>query len=166
MKQKRLKPLKPERSIRNTALGLLARREHTRRELAGKLKAREFSHTEIEALLDRLQEEGLQSDARFAENYVYSRKLRGYGPLRIQQELQVRGVTGALVEAYVDFNDQQWMQLACREYEKKFGGTLGTCAKDWAKRTRYLQNRGFSSDIIRQTFATFSRTETASGVGS
>ena len=164
-KPKRQKPLKPERSIWDTALGLLARREHSRLELAGKLKAREFSLTEIEALLDKLQQEGLQSDARFAEGYVYSRMRRGYGPLRIRQELQARGVTASLLDAHVDFSDPNWLQVAREEYAKKFGATLGMSLKERAKRMRYLQNRGFTSDIIKQTLATSLRAETASGVG-
>ncbi|MCY4421291.1 MAG: regulatory protein RecX [Gammaproteobacteria bacterium] len=165
-KRKRPNPLKPERSIRNTALGLLARREHTRLELAGKLKAREFLTAEIEALLDDLQREGLQSDARFTESYVYSRTRRGFGPLRIRQELQARGVAESLVSTHMDFNDPQWRKLACQEYEKKFGDTMAGSVKERARRMRYLQNRGFTSDIIRQTLASFSRTETASGAGS
>ncbi len=164
-RRKRPKPLKPERSIRDTALGLLARREHTRLELAGKLKAREFLANEIEALLDGLQQEGLQSDARFAEGYVYSRTRRGFGPLRIRQELQSRGVTESLVSAHIDFEDPQWLQLACREYEKKFGDSQVGSVKERARRMRYLQNRGFTGDIIRQTFARFERAETAPGAG-
>lgn len=164
-KPKRRKPLKPERSIRDTALGLLARREHTRLELAGKLKAREFPATEIEALLDGLQREGLQSDARFAEGYVYSRTRRGFGPLRIRRELQARGVAESLVSAHVDFNDPQWLPLACREYGKKFGNARAGSVKERARRMRYLQNRGFTGDIIRQTFARFERAETAPGAG-
>lgn len=134
-------------------------------ELAGKLKAREFSPAEIEALLDRLESEGLQSDARYAQNYVHSRTRRGFGPLRIKLELQERGVSGELVEAYVDFNDQAWLRVACRQYEKKFGVQAGATVKDRVKRMRYLQTRGFTSDIIKKTFATFSRAETASEVG-
>lgn len=164
-KQKRRKPLKPERSIRTTALGLLSRREHTRLELARKLKAKEFPATEIEALLDGLQREGLQSDARFAESYVYSRTRRGFGPLRIRQELQARGVTESLVNAHVDFSDPQWLQLACREYGKKFAGPRAGSVKERARRMRYLQNRGFTGDIIRQTLARFERAETVPGAG-
>ena len=112
-----------------------------------------------------MQQEGLQSDARFVEGYVYSRTHRGFGPLRIRQELQMRGVAESLVSTHVDLQDPQWLQLACREYEKKFGDTRVESAKERARRMRYLQNRGFTSDIIRQTFARFERAETAPGAG-
>ncbi len=116
-------------------------------------------------MLDRLKGEGLQSDARYAQNYVYSRTRRGFGPLRIKLELQERGVSGELVAACVDLNDQAWLQVACREYEKKFGVQVSVAVKDRVKRMRYLQTRGFTSDIIKKTFATFSSAETASGTG-
>lgn len=151
-----MKPLKPERSIRNTALDLLSRREHTRLELTRKLKAKEFSSTEIDELLDRLESEGLQSDARYAESYVHSRGRRGFGPLRIKLELQERGVSADLVDAYVDFNDQIWLETARKEYKKKFGARASKSIKDQAKRVRFLQSRGFTGDIIQKTFAAFS----------
>lgn len=151
-----MKPLKPERLIRNTALDLLARREHTRLELTRKLKAKKFSSSEIDELLDHLQGEGLQSDKRYTESYVHSRGRRGFGPLRIKLELQERGIASDLVDAYVDFNDQVWLDVACKEYEKKFGAQATESAKDRAKHMRFLQSRGFTGDIIQKTFATFS----------
>lgn len=151
-----MKPLKPERSIRNTALDLLSRRDHTRLELTRKLKAKKFSLSEIDELLDRLESEGLQSDARYVESYVHSRGRRGFGPLRIKLELQERGVSTDLVDAYVDFNDQIWLETARKEYEKKFGAQASKSVKDQAKRMRFLQSRGFTGDIIQKTFAAFS----------
>jgi len=151
-----LKPLKPERSIRNTALDLLSRREHSRLELTKKLKTKEFSLSEIDEMLDCLVSEGLQSDERYVESYVHSRGRRGFGPLRIKLELQERGVASDLIDMYVDFNDQNWFEVAHREYEKKFGAEVTKSAKDRAKRMRFLQSRGFTGDIIQKTFAAFS----------
>ena len=156
-KQTRLKSLKPERSIRNTALDILSRREHTRVELARKLKAKEFSSNEIDELLAILENEGLQSDARYTESYVHSRSRRGFGPLRIKHELQQRGISPDLVEAHVDFNDRVWLQNSCREYEKKFGAHGVKSAQEQAKCMRFLQSRGFTNDIIRKTIDEFSR---------
>ena len=150
-----MRPLKPERSIRNTALDLLSRREHTRLELSRKLKAKEFLSGEIHELLDCLENEGLQSDERYTESYVHSRGRRGFGPLRIRLELQERGISTDLVDTYIDFNDQLWLAVARKEYEKKFGAQATESVKDRAKRMRFLQSRGFTGDIIQKTFATF-----------
>ena len=61
---------RPPRDHRHIAMDLLARREHSRRELISKLKVRGFEGEEVEAYLDRLAEKGLQSDHKFAESYI------------------------------------------------------------------------------------------------
>jgi len=157
MMQQRKPPLKPdsnkpERSIRNTAFDILARREHTRLELTRKLKAKDFTESEIEDILEYLIHEGLQSDERYAESYVQMRRRRGYGPLKIKQELQQRGVPLDLVDAYVDFYDEVWLETACQAYEKKYGGKVLDSPNERAKRMRFLQSRGFTGDIIQKTF--------------
>ncbi len=154
-KQKKLKLRKPERSIRNTALDLLSRREHTRLELSRKLKAKKFSSSEIDELLSLLKSEGLQSDARYTESYVYLRRQRGFGPMKIKLELQERGVSTHLIDTHVDADSQAWLNTARREYVKKFGDQTAESLKEKAKRVRFLQSRGFTSDIIRKTLVTY-----------
>ena len=83
------------------------------------------------------------------------RRKRGYGPLKIKLELQQRGVSSELVEAYVEFNDKIWLETAHQAYEKKFGGKPLENANERAKRMRFLQSRGFTGDIIQKTFSTF-----------
>ena len=147
--------MRPERSLRGVALDLLSRREHTRRELGGKLKAKGFLSAEIDALLDRLEKEGLQSDARYTESYVHSRRQRGFGPLKIKLELQDRGVSVDLVDAFIDADHRVWLDTARREYTKKFGDRAAAdeSMQEQAKRVRFLQLRGFTGDIIRETLA-------------
>jgi regulatory protein len=151
----RKKLLKPERSIRNTALDILARREHTRQELTRKLKAKDFSDSEIREQLETLITEGLQSDERFTESYTNMRRNRGYGPLKIKQELQQKGISSELIDSYLSFNDEIWLETACQAYEKKFSAKVLDSANQRAKRMRFLQSRGFTGDIIKKTFARF-----------
>ncbi len=105
--------------------------------------------------MEVLIQDGLQSDERYAESYVHMRRKRGYGPLKIKQELQQRGVSSDLVDVFVEFNDKIWLDTACQAYEKKFGGKLLDTASERAKRMRFLQSRGFTGDIIQKTFSTF-----------
>ena len=135
----------------------MSRREHTRLELARKLKAKDFSASEIEILLHSLENEGLQSDRRYTESYTHSRSRRGFGPSRIKSELQQRGVCAELVDTYIDFNDRVWLEIACHTYEKKFGAQAVESLKDRAKCVRFLQMRGFTDDTIQKTLATFSQ---------
>ncbi|MEM7401639.1 MAG: regulatory protein RecX [Pseudomonadota bacterium] len=144
-----------ERSVRNTALDILSRREHTRLELFRKLKAKEFSEEEIEAQIDTLINEGLQSDERYTESYVNMRRNRGYGPLKIKQELQQRGISSELVNSFVEFNDEIWIDTAYQAYEKKFAAKPLDSANERAKRMRFLQSRGFTGDIIQAIFTRF-----------
>ncbi len=81
------------------ALGLLVRREHSRKELARKLAARGIEADEAAAAVDRLADEGWQNDARFAESLVRSRAASGYGPVRIRAELGTHGLDRDAVAA-------------------------------------------------------------------
>lgn len=105
--------------------------------------------------MEVLIQDGLQSDERYAESYVHMRRKRGYGPLKIKQELQQRGVSSDLVDIFVEFNDKIWLDTACQAYEKKFSGKQLDTANERAKRMRFLQSRGFTGDIIQKTFSSF-----------
>jgi len=106
-------------------------------------------------LLEILIDEGLQSDDRYAESYVHMRRKRGYGPLKIKQELQQRGVSSELVDTHVEFNDEIWLNTAFQAYAKKFTKKEIGTANERAKRMRFLQTRGFTGDIIQKTFTNF-----------
>ena len=67
---------------------MLARREHSAFEIRRKLKLRDIDNDEIEQAVQRLQQEGLLSDERYAESYIHMRMNKGYGPLKIELELK------------------------------------------------------------------------------
>jgi regulatory protein len=132
--------------MRFSALDSLGRREHSRRELATKLSAKfdlPLNAPELQACLDRLSIDGYQSDERFAEVFVRSRRARGYGPLFIEQELRQRGIVPELVAAVVDRSDAEWLLLAGDQKRKKFGAGSVTAIKEKAKVVRFLRYRGF-----------------------
>lgn len=84
-------------ALEEGALRLLGRREHSREELRKKLRKREWPADRVEALLDRLEQEGALSDLRFARSWVRHRAGRGLGPTRIRSELRQRGVAPEVV---------------------------------------------------------------------
>ena len=59
------------------ALGLLARREHSRLELSKKLGARGFPRDVVARVIDRLEQSGALSESRFEESYIRARAARG-----------------------------------------------------------------------------------------
>ena len=107
--------------IRHKATHLLSLREHSRKELQQKLLLRGYALSDVLQVLDEFVEKGLQSDERFTEAYVRLRRLKGYGPERIQMELQQRGVSEALIRLAIDEQDEIWHETARRVYQKKFG---------------------------------------------
>jgi regulatory protein len=147
----------PERSVRHAAMDLLSRREHGRRELERKL-AQRYGPKEVDETLQRLAKEGLQSDPRFALSFARERVLRGFGPLRIQQELLKRGVSGNVADRALQALEREesidWQRVAREVLLKKFGdGELPRDFADRAKRLRFLQYRGFAeTDLSEEEF--------------
>ncbi len=144
---------RPPRDHKHIAMDLLARREHSRRELINKLKIRGFEGEEVEAYLDRLAENGLQSDQRFAESYVRMRSGSGYGQRRITQELQQRGIAESKISQIYEELELDWHQIALEIWQKKYNQLPGNDLKLKAKQSRFLQYRGFDFDIINWIFS-------------
>lgn len=129
------------------AAGLLARREHSVNELRTKLRARAFDETMIADTLERLRREGLVCDERFVDAYVRSRANRGFGPVRVRQELLGHGVDETLIEHYLALVD--WTALANGVWRKRFKGTVPDGGSAWLKQARFLQYRGFGMEHIK-----------------
>jgi len=132
----------------NKALNLLARREHSRKELFEKLKKRDFIKADIDEALEMLIERDLQSDHRFAQSYLQGRKNKGYGPVRIHQELREKGIDDTLINELLNFRDETWCILANAVRQKKFGNQKFTIFKERAKQMKFLQYRGFTQEQI------------------
>lgn len=133
------------------AVRLLASREHSVRELTGKLQAKGVDAATAGLVVDDLRGRGLQSDTRFAESFVRSRLGRGHGPVRIRQELIQRGIEESLVdEALAESADDatDWQALACEARARKFGDALPRDRNDWGRQARFLARRGFPTDVI------------------
>ena len=131
------------RSITEVAVSLLARREHSTLELRQKLKHRGFSEVDVEDVVEQLLTNNLLSDERFTETYINMRKHRGFGPLRIANELRERGVGADLIDQYLDKNSAEWRVVMQRQYAKKYGDEQAGDYAEKAKRAKYVQNRGF-----------------------
>lgn len=135
-------------SLRQRAIRLLAQREHTKLELARKLAAHGTSD-EIDTVLAELETSQLQSDSRAAESYVRSHASR-LGASRLRQNLKTRGVNGELIDVQLAqgaLPDE--LERARAVWSRKFSAAPGD-AREWARQARFLQSRGFATDIIRR----------------
>lgn len=135
-------------SLRERALGYLARREHSRFELTRKLEAAGFGLEAIRPTLDAFEEKGWLSDRRFAESWIADHRAR-HGRIRLAYDLRQRGVNETLIEAALDANPDGELERARQVWEKKFGAPPRDAAEK-AKQMRFLQGRGFTPEIIRR----------------
>ena len=134
--------------LRARAIRLLARREHSRAELARKL-AEHGTAEEIDDVLQNLAATGLLSDARYAEAYVRGHAAR-FGAARLRQTLRQKGIAGELIDAQLagaEAGDE--LARARGVWARKYGAAPAD-AREWARQARFLQSRGFSSDVIRK----------------
>ena len=134
-------------AVRRAAMDLLARREHGRAELARKLRQRGAEAELIDSALERLSEEGLLSDERFLESFIRSRANAGYGPLRIRDELNQRGLPRAAVERALADNPIDWAENLHELWQRRFAG-LPADARERAKQGRFLLYRGFAHEAV------------------
>jgi len=132
--------------IRISAMNLLARREHSQWELLQKLKRRFPDATELAVSeVQRLSDENLQSDERFAQDYVRARSGRGYGLMRVRQGMRERGLSDLQIAQALESANVDWQALADAVFHKKFGQQPAADVKDTARRARFMQYRGFAS---------------------
>ncbi|HEX5514892.1 MAG TPA: regulatory protein RecX [Gammaproteobacteria bacterium] len=136
--------------VREAALRLLARREHSAQELRRKLLLRAYDERLINEVMRALAADNLLSDERFAEEFVRARRNKGFGPQRIRVELQQRGVDPTVAESHLRSSEEDWQARALKQYRKRFGGQPPRDLAERGKHYRFLLNRGFTSDQIRR----------------
>ncbi|MFW5443778.1 MAG: regulatory protein RecX [Methylococcaceae bacterium] len=140
------------KEIRKICLRLLARREYSQLELLTRLTAKGFDRLESQGVVDGLVDEGWQSDDRFAEAYARYRIKKGYGPIKISYELRQRGIEAFDLETVVLDLADSWFEILEQVYDKKYADNNGLSNKEWQKRSRFLQQRGFSHEIIKTLY--------------
>ena len=138
--------------LRRAALNLLAQREQTAAELQQKL-GRRFPDQAwlLDAVIQRLQDQGLQNDTRMAEAYVRYRVQRGQGPMKIRREMGQKGLAANIIDEAFQTQAPDWIELAASVLYKRFGALESPKTLDRnerAKRSRFLQQRGFHYEHI------------------
>jgi regulatory protein len=137
-------------------MDFLARREHTTKEIFIKLENRVESIDILSAEIKKLEEEGLLDNQRFAEQYIHSRSTKGYGPLRIKQELKQRGVNENISQPIL--NNIDWTSLAIGVLKKKVKHEFPKETKPVLKLKKFLNYRGFDFSQIEQAFSSYKKT--------
>ncbi|MDO9476017.1 MAG: regulatory protein RecX [Pseudohongiella sp.] len=155
-------------NARRRAMDLLARREHTRQELFLKLRTRlcadgpaasaqsnndgeslnTLTNAEslLDQVLDKLEADGLLSDARFVESFLNSRKHKGYGPLYIRHQLRIKNVDEVGLATVSEVEEAQWLDALQTLIKKRLsaGEFPKRGSKDYLKLQRFVLSRGYS----------------------
>ena len=145
---------RPAGSLLQRAVALLARREHSRDELARKLLRRLEAGqdpAEVEAVLDELQRRDLLSERRYADAVVRTLAAR-YGNARLAQDLKARGVPADTTKSALTALGDSELQRARAVWTRRFGAVPADL-QERARQARFLERRGFSAAVIRRVLA-------------
>ena len=135
------------------AVGYLATRARSKREIEQKLQQAGYRPCTVEMVIYKLERENLLDDADFARQWVESRQTHKLGRSRIAQELRRKGVSQEEAEealAVIDDEDQLAGAIALAE---KAAARIKP-GEDMRKATNriagMLARRGYSWDIAKE----------------
>ncbi|MBL8381833.1 MAG: recombination regulator RecX [Burkholderiales bacterium] len=137
----------PEAHVRDRALGMLARRDHSRAEMRRKLLNEGADAAVVETVLGALAAAGLQSDQRYAEGVARVRGAR-FGSQRVAHDLRASGV-GHEAESLVAELRRGDFERAAAVWQRKFGHAPADMAER-ARQMRFLHARGFPAAVIHK----------------
>ncbi len=131
----------------NYAVSLLARRDHSEKELKDKLSLKGYKKGAEEAI-EKLKASGYVSDERFARLYARElQTLKKYGKRRIEQELYRKGIDRDIIREILDeteFDEDELVSLIKRKYGRYLGDENGI-----KKTVNGLLRLGYSYGEIR-----------------
>ncbi len=133
---------------REKALGALAMREHSSQELKIKLIQKDFPQEIVQEVLQRLTDEHLLSDRRFASQYVEGRQRKNpEGRFLLQSRLMDKGVPRDIVAEVLDawFGDEAAVDAAVLQAARKLA-RKHTNSEDLVSA---LRKKGFNVADIR-----------------
>jgi regulatory protein len=143
---------KHPKSCHERALGLLAVRPRSRRELERRLLGARFDRDEVHDVLDRLEAVGLIDDAEFARQYAEHRfGARRESVRAVVNRLRAAGVSAELAvetaAAAPDDDEARALELA----RSRTGRLVGLePAKAFGRLSSFLMRRGYGPDIARR----------------
>lgn len=147
---------RPEaRSLRDAyvaALGMLARRELSERQVRERLRRKGHEETDIEAAVVRLKSERALDDSRVAAAIARTEtSIKRRGRLRVKQQIQQAGISGevakqALDAVFEDVDDEALLDAALGKRLRH--GRAIEDDREFQRLYRYLATQGFESGRI------------------
>lgn len=141
------------------AIRILAMRDHSESELRRKLTQPIMTKSgpepidappeEVDKVVAWCQESHYLDDARFTRQFIASRGRKGYGPARIRQELNQKGIGRSEIDSALYACETDWAQNAREQAQRKFGEPLPVTFAEKVKVQRFLLNRGYLMEDIQ-----------------
>ena len=102
----------------------------------------------MDNLLQELQNNQWQSDERFTELFIESKKSK-FGLLKIVQELKIRGIDESVIQNYLTPLRDEQANLLKMIWKKKYK-EIPKDQNEKLKQIRFLQSRGFDLSLIHK----------------
>lgn len=143
-----------ESDLYASAIRALTRRAHSVHEMRQSLERRAEDKVVARKVLDRLREQKLLDDGRYARQFVrYHIEIRRQGKFRIARDLRARGVADRFIEEALEegFEQNDESQIVRKRIVNKLKMSRGEIDdRKMASMYRSLLRAGFSSDVIRR----------------
>ena len=137
-----------------TAVRLLARRAHSRGELARKLRRKGYADPIGNAAIDRCEALGYIDDTAACESYCRELIRKGYGPRAIHQRLTARAIHSDLIRSALATHYPEELVFTTatavahrklRQLENRFRSPVELRPR----LARFLMQRGFTRDTVQ-----------------
>ncbi len=143
--------LEEQTKVKQAALHYLSYRPRTEQELDRYLERAGFEKRHREVVIAELSNLGYIDDRQFAVQWIRSRReIKGYGSLRLRQELQQKGIASEIIEELLQATDgEKEFQLALSVAEGRYQRLQDLPWKTIERRLgHYLARRGFPHGLI------------------
>jgi SOS response regulatory protein OraA/RecX len=143
-----------DKKLLNRAGIFLSRRPYSRGELAAVL-LKKAGPDSVEPVLDRLEQLKLLNDTEYAYNFAFNQlKFKGWGPVRVHQNLLLRKVPPGLAESTMnsiraELSDREVLEGYLEKHCRRKG--LPVDSRGIARLVSHLSRRGFVEETILQT---------------
>lgn len=133
------------------ATSFCAYQERCRQEVREKLYNYELADTEVEEILEKLENEKFLNEERFARAFAGGKfRLKKWGKIKIRQELKMRGIPEEYIrKGLQELNEEEYTDVLTSLLEKKKNSErLKNTAEDKQKLLRFALSKGYEQDLI------------------
>lgn len=147
-----------ENKALSMAFRYLSFKDRTEHELVKYLDKKGFSEAIIQEVIEKLKGYNYLNDSKYMENFHnYQSNSKGYGPLRIQYNLQQKGINKNTYQEFENEQDSDYYSMALKQGHKKLKDKRDI--ESLRKLYSFLLRRGYTFDIVSKVINTLKEEE-------